>query len=69
MKTLLLMMAVAGMMLPLAGCETMTDTQAENRVRVRHAMETDLRQVGNDAEYLLYLERPVWLSRDPVPND
>ena len=69
MKTLLLMMAVAGMMLPMAGCETMTDTRAENRVRLRHAAVMDLRQISNDWEYLLYVERPVWLSRYPVPND
>ena len=53
MKTLLLMMAIAGMMLPLAGCETLTDTQAENRVRLRHAEQIDLRQISNDWEYLL----------------
>jgi hypothetical protein len=69
MKTLLLTMALAGLMLPLAGCETLTDTAGENRVRVRHAVEMDLRQVNNDMEYLLYLERPVWLSRYPIPND
>ena len=69
MKTLLLTMAIAGMMLPLAGCETLTDTQAENRVRLRHAEQIDLRQISNDWEYLLYVERPVWLSRYPIPND
>jgi hypothetical protein len=69
MKTLLLMMALAGLMLPLAGCETLTDTVGENRVRLRHAAEMNLRQINNDWEYLLYLERPVWLSRFPIPND
>jgi hypothetical protein len=69
MKTLLLTMALVGIMLPLAGCETMADTQAENRVRLRHAMNLNERQLNNDVEYLLYVERPVWLSRYPVPND
>jgi hypothetical protein len=69
MKSLLLMMALAGLMLPLAGCETLTDTPGENRVRLAHAAEMNLRQVNNDWQYLLYLERPVWLSRYPIPND
>jgi hypothetical protein len=69
MKTLLLMMALAGFLLPLAGCETLTDTEAENRVRLRHAAEMNMRQINNDWQYMLYLERPVWLSRYPIPND
>ncbi len=69
MKKLLLMMAVAGLMLPLAGCETLTDTAGENAVRVRHAAELYLRQINNDWQYMLYLDRPVWLSRYPIPND
>lgn len=69
MKTLLLAMALAGLMIPLTGCETYTDTAAENRVRLRHAAELDLRGVPTDAEYIMYLERPVWLSRYPIPND
>jgi hypothetical protein len=69
MKTLLLTMALTGFLLPLAGCETLTDTPAENRVRLGHAAQMDLRQMNNDWEYLLYLERPVWLSRYPIPND
>jgi hypothetical protein len=69
MKTLMLSMALAGMLLPLAGCETLTDTKAENKVRVHHAAAMDVRQINNDLEYILYLDRPVWLSRYPIPND
>ena len=69
MKKLLLMMALAGFLLPLTGCETLSDTQAENRVRLRHAAEMNMRQINNDWQYMLYLERPVWLSRYPIPND
>ncbi len=69
MKTLILTMALAGMLLPLAGCETMTDTRGENRVRLKHAAIMDLRQINNDWQYMAYLERPVWLSRFPIPND
>ena len=69
MKTLMLSMALAGLMLPLAGCETLTDTKAENTVRVQHAAAMDMKQINNDLEYILYLDRPVWLSRYPIPND
>ncbi len=69
MKTLLLVMAVAGLMLPLGGCETLADTKSENKVRLEHAALLDLKQVNNDWQYILYLERPVWLSRYPIPND
>ena len=66
---LLPMMALAALLLPLAGCETLADTKSENSVRVKHAMILDLRQLNNDVEYVLYLDRPVWLSRYPIPND
>jgi hypothetical protein len=69
MKTWLLTMALAGMMLPLVGCETMTDTKAENRVRLEHAAIMNMRQINNDWQNMLYLERPVWMSRFPIPND
>jgi hypothetical protein len=69
MKTLLLAMALAGMVLPVAGCETLADTPKENGVRVAHAVIIDFRQVPNDLEYILFLDRPSWLSRYPIPND
>jgi hypothetical protein len=69
MKTLILTMALAGMLLPLAGCETMADTPSENSVRLGHAMKINMRELNNDWEYVLYVERPMWMSRYPVPND
>lgn len=83
MKTVLLMMAAAGLMMPLAACksqsdakaervwgwETLTDTKMENAVRLKHAAAMDVRQINNDWQYMLYLDRPVWLSRYPIPND
>jgi hypothetical protein len=69
MKTLLLMVAVAGMLLPLTGCETMTDTPGENRVRLKHAAIMNLNQINNDWQYMAYVERPMRLSRFPIPND
>jgi hypothetical protein len=69
MKVLLYTMALCGMLAPLVGCETLSDTASENRVRLRHAAAMDLLQVPDDTERVLYLERPVWLSRYPIPND
>jgi len=69
MKLCLLMVALAGALLPLAGCETLADTKGENMVRVRHAMQLNMKQIPNDFEYIMYLDRPVWLSRYPIPND
>jgi len=69
MKPWILTMALVGMMVPLAGCETLSETKAENRVRVEHAMALDTRQVPGDLEYILYIDRPVWLSRYPIPNE
>ena len=69
MKTVLLMAVLAGVLVSLTGCETLADTKSENSVRVQHAMILDLKQVNNDVQYLLYLDRPVWLSRYPIPNN
>jgi hypothetical protein len=69
MKTLLLTMALAGFLLPLSGCETIPDTKNENAVRVEHAMIINLKQMNGDIESVLYLDRPVWLSRYPIPNN
>ena len=69
MKTLLLTMALAGVLLPLAGCESVADTPSENSVRVKHAMLLDLKQLPDDVDYVLYVDRPMWLSKYPIPND
>ena len=69
MKTLLMAMALAGLLAPLTGCETLSETKNENRVRLEHAAIMDMRQINNDVQYMLYLDRPVWLTRYPIPND
>ena len=69
MKSLFLSLALVGVLAPMVGCETLADTKSENAVRVKHAMIMDLRQLPNDLEYVGYLDRPVWLSRYPIPND
>ena len=68
MKPWILTMALVGIMVPMAGCETVSETASENQVRVTHAMAVDMLQVPNDLEYVLYIDRPVWLSRYPIPN-
>ena len=69
MKKLLSVVALSALLLPLAGCETLPDTAPENEVRVKHAMIMDGRQINNDLQYMFYLDRPVWLSRYPIPTD
>jgi len=69
MKTLLMSMALVGMLITMAGCETLADTPAENSVRLQHAALINLKAFNNDWQYVLYLERPTWLSRYPIPND
>jgi hypothetical protein len=69
MKTLFLMMAVVGLVWPLLGCETLVDTPTENAVRIRHAALIDLRQINNDWQTMLLIDRPVRGSTYPIPND
>ncbi len=69
MKLLVSLMVLSAMLVPLAGCETLTDTPAENSVRLQHAAIMNLRQMNNDIQYILLIERPSWLSRYPIPND
>jgi hypothetical protein len=69
MKTLLFSMALCGMLLPLTACETPSQTAAENSVRVNHALIMDMKQIPDDTERILMVDRPVWLTRYPMPND
>ncbi len=68
MKTSLYMMALAAMLLPLAGCETLTETPGENRNRMAHTVYTNFLQVPMDVERLLLLDRPTYLSPVPIPQ-
>jgi hypothetical protein len=69
MKTLFLMMAVVGLVLPLVGCETLTDTPTENAVRLKHAAYQNLSGINNDWQKMLLVDRPTWLTNYPSPND
>jgi hypothetical protein len=69
MKLWLSSMALCGMLLPLAGCETLVDTPAENQVRVSHAVAMDVKQIPGDVDRILFIDRPMWLSRYPMPGE
>ena len=69
MKMLLGVMALAGLMLMVGGCATLADTPNDNAIRIQHAQYTNLMQVPDDLEHIAYIERPIWMSRLPVPND
>ncbi|HUO09499.1 MAG TPA: hypothetical protein VM008_14415 [Phycisphaerae bacterium] len=67
MKSILYVMALSLSLLPLAGCETLTDTPAENGNRVARAIDTNGKEIPDDTERLLLLDRPSWLSDRPIP--
>jgi hypothetical protein len=68
MKALLYAMALSLVLFPLAGCETLTDTPGENLARLAHSIDTNGKQIPEDIENdLLYINRPSWLSKKPVP--
>jgi|GEM_PF-1794551 len=50
------------------GCETLSETSAENGNRKWHHLDTNRRQIAEDVDMLLLLDRPSWLSEKPVPN-
>jgi hypothetical protein len=52
----------------LAGCQTLGDTQSQNEARVDHAVVTNWYQIGDDAESIMLLDRPVQMSVLPVPS-
>ncbi|MGN6368546.1 MAG: hypothetical protein ACTHN5_09820 [Phycisphaerae bacterium] len=67
MKSTLALMALSLALLPLAGCETLTDTPAENGNRIVRTIDTNGKQIPDDAERILLLDRPSWLSDKPIP--
>ncbi len=68
MKCGLLLMAFPLALLPLTGCESLTDTPAENGNRMVHAMDTNGKQIPDDVERILLLDRPTRLTEKPVPQ-
>lgn len=59
--------AAAGMSM-LTGCETLSQTPAENGNTMVRAIDTNGKQIPEDTERLLLLDRPSWLSKKPVPS-
>jgi hypothetical protein len=69
MKSSFYVLALALALLPLAGCETLTDTPGENGNRIVRTIDTNGKQIPDDTETILLLDRPSHLSDKPVPNE
>lgn len=52
----------------LGGCETLSQTPGENANQVWHAMDTTAKQIPDDVEMLLLIDKPIRLSEKPVPR-
>jgi len=68
MKAMLSAIALSFVVLPFAGCETLSETAGENRNRLLLSIDTNGKQIVDDAQRSLYIDRPSWLSRHPIPN-
>lgn len=66
MKKLLLLSLLALPLLSLGGCETLVDSSAENGNRVARTVDTNGKQIPDDTERLLLLDRPSWLTDKPI---
>ena len=66
-RLLALALAIAGLGL-LGGCQTLSETPGENWNTVAHGQDLDLKQIPEDTERLLLLDRPEWLSKKPIPS-
>ncbi len=69
MKSLLYVAALSIALLPLAGCSTLTDTSGENRNRLVRTLDTNGKEMVDDTDRLLLLDRPSYLSMKPIPNE
>ena len=67
MKLMVYLVALSLSLLPFAGCETLSDTPSENGNRIVHAIDTNGKQIPEDAERILLIDRPSWLSDKPIP--
>lgn len=62
-------MAVLGILMvgSMGGCQTLSRTPAEEWNNIVHAQDTNMKQIPEDINYILLLDRPSWLSRKPIP--
>ena len=51
----------------LPGCETLTETPGQNMNKIQRAAFINTYQIPDDAEEILLIDRPSWLSRKPMP--
>jgi hypothetical protein len=63
MKSLAMLTLLAGLLFVTTGCETPGYTASENARRVGRNMSYDLRQVTDDWEDILLMDKPSHLTR------
>ena len=68
MKLGVVMMGLAFGAFMLGGCETLSETSGENAMRVAHSMDNTYKQIPDDVEMLLLVNKPIVLSEKPVPT-
>ena len=69
MKSILYVSALSLALLPFAGCSNLTDTPGENGNRIVRTLDTNGKEMVDDFEWALLLDRPSILSDKPVPNE
>lgn len=57
----------ASAMSMLTGCETLTESPGQNRVRMARAIDTNAKQAPDDLERILLVDKPSTLTDRPVP--
>ncbi len=51
----------------LPGCETLTESPGENRNRMARAIDTNGKQIPDDVERILLIDKPSTMTDRPVP--
>ncbi len=68
MKFRIALLALAACIVPLTGCETLTQTPSEYGNMAINSADTSGKQIGDDVAYILLYDRATWLTEKPVPN-
>lgn len=68
MKSLLSVAALSLLLLPLGGCSSLSETSGENGNRIVRTIDTNGKEIVDDTDRGLLLDRPSHLSEKPIPN-
>jgi len=52
----------------LSGCETLTETPGQQRNRMARAIDTNGKQIPDDVESVLLIDKPSTLTKKAVPS-